>query len=131
KFDVLEREDFLKYIDDARAQAYIVEDPNFGTDDPNAPLWKWTDAPSLRIENWENFSSNKDAMKDPSSLFDRWITVSDTIYNSPYNTHWQDVISRQGKVNNVELSVSGGSDNFRYRISGNYFDQVGIMKSSD
>ena len=37
KIDVLNREDFLKYMDDARANAYIIEDPNFGTNNTSLP----------------------------------------------------------------------------------------------
>src|SRR5690606_20945534 len=62
RIDVLNREDFLQFMDDARAQAYIVEDPNFGTDDPNAPLWSWSDDNETRIYNWTNFSSMKEPM---------------------------------------------------------------------
>jgi TonB-linked SusC/RagA family outer membrane protein len=131
KMDVLHGDDFLKYLDDARANAYIVEDPNFGTNNLDAPLWQWTDSPQKRIENWAKYSSNAAGMAAPGNLFYRWITVSDTIYKMPYDTDWQDLITRTGKVTDVQLSASGGTDNVNYMISGGFFDQTGIVMNSD
>lgn len=131
KIDVLHGDDFLQYLDDARANAYIVEDPNFGTNSLDAPQWQWTDSPATRIENWKKYSSNAPGMAAPGNLFNRWITVIDTIYKMPYNTDWQDVITRTGKVTDVQLSATGGTDNVSYRISGGLFDQKGIVLNSD
>jgi TonB-dependent starch-binding outer membrane protein SusC len=47
------------------------------------------------------------------------------------NTDWQDVIYRKGMISNNQLSVSGGSEEVRYYLSGNYFDQQGIVIGSD
>lgn len=127
----LNREDFLKYMDDSRANAYVVEDPNFGSNNLNAPLWKWTDSDATRISNWSKYSQHASAMAQPGSLHYRWITVSDTIKNSPYNTNWQDVITRLGKVNDVQISAKGGTDNLSYMVSGGYYDQEGIVYTSD
>lgn len=131
KIDVLNREDFLKYIDDARANAYVLEDPNFGTNNPEAALWKWTDSNELRIENWKKYSSNAPGMAAPGNLFPRWITVIDTVYKMPYDTDWQDVITRTGKVTDLQVSATGGSDNVSYMISGGLFNQKGIVLNSD
>ena len=56
--------------------------------------------------------------------------------NAPYaqgseNTDWQDEIYRDGYTQNHQLSVSGGSDNVNYYVSGTYFDQEGIVINSD
>lgn len=131
KVDVLNREDFLKYIDDARANAYVLEDPNFGTNNPELPLWQWTDSNELRVDNWKKYSSNAPGMAAPGNLFNRWISVIDTVYKMPYNTDWQDVITRTGKVTDLQLSATGGSDNVSYMVSGGIFDQKGIVLNSD
>ncbi len=47
------------------------------------------------------------------------------------NTDWQDEIYRTGNTQNHQLSVSGGSENVNYYISGTYFDQEGIVVNSD
>ena len=130
KIDVLDRADFLQYMDDSRANAYIIEDPNFGTDNPNAPLWKWSDPDALRISNWAKYSQHASAMAQPGSKHARWITVSDAAKAMPYDTNWQDEITRTGKVNDVQLSASGGTDNVSYMVSGGYFDQQGIVPTS-
>ncbi len=131
KVDVLHGNDFLQYLDDARANAYIVEDPNFGTDNTELPQWQWTDSPETRIDNWKKYSSNAAGMAAPGNLFYRWITVSDTIYKMPYDTDWQDLITRTGSVTDLQLSASGGTDNLSYMISGGYYDQKGIVMNSD
>lgn len=130
KIDVLNREDFLKYMDDSRANAYIIEDPNFGTNNPNASLWQWTDPDALRISNWAKYSQHASAMAQAGSKHARWITVSDATKAMTYDTNWQDEITRTGKVSDVQLSASGGTENVSYMISGGYFDQEGIVPTS-
>lgn len=41
---------------------------------------------------------------------------------------WQNVIERTGGTQNHEISASGGNDNVRYFISGNYTNQDGFIK---
>ena len=130
KMHLLNREDFLQYMDDARAQAYVVEDPNYGTDDPDAPLWSWDDSDETRIYNWRNYSSNAGAMTSSGSLYERWIVVTQETKDQPYDTDWQDVATQIGKVSNVQLSASGGTDNVTYMISGGYYNQEGILSST-
>lgn len=56
------------------------------------------------------------------------------IYASPNNLgvgiDWQDQIFETAPISNYQLSVNGGDENTRYSISGNYFDQQGIVISS-
>ncbi|WP_460967372.1 SusC/RagA family TonB-linked outer membrane protein [Spirosoma migulaei] len=42
-------------------------------------------------------------------------------------TNWQKEIYRQAPMQNYQLSFSGGTDKLRYLISGNYFNQDGII----
>lgn len=48
----------------------------------------------------------------------------------PANTDWQDLIYRTGNVSNHQLSFSGGSEKINYYVSGNYFDQKGVVINS-
>lgn len=130
KVDVLNRDQFLQMMDESRAAAYVIEDPNFGTNNPEAPFWQWTDSDETRIFNWKNYSRNAAGMQDPYEMFYRWITVTDTTKNSPHNTDWQDVINQTGRVDDIQLSAAGGTDNVTYRVSGGYFGQEGIVKTS-
>ncbi|KAA6348147.1 TonB-dependent receptor SusC [termite gut metagenome] len=42
-------------------------------------------------------------------------------------TDWQDVLFRTGATHNVQLSVSGGSENTQFMISGNYLGSEGVV----
>lgn len=46
------------------------------------------------------------------------------------NTNWMDEILVTAPTANTELSVSSGSDKYRLFISGNYYDQDGVVKGS-
>ncbi|WP_161890563.1 SusC/RagA family TonB-linked outer membrane protein [Pontibacter russatus] len=47
------------------------------------------------------------------------------------NTDWVDEVTRTAAIQNYELSLSGGDAKTRYYISGNYFDQDGIVIGSE
>ncbi|WP_420148448.1 SusC/RagA family TonB-linked outer membrane protein [Spirosoma sp.] len=51
--------------------------------------------------------------------------------NEGYGTDWQDVIFRQGLVQNYQLSAAGTSKDVGYYVSGGFFDQKGIIIGSD
>lgn len=42
-------------------------------------------------------------------------------------TDWQDEIFREAPIQNYQLTFSGGTDKSQYAVSGNYFDQQGIV----
>ncbi len=46
-------------------------------------------------------------------------------------TDWQDAMFQNGRVQNYQLSFSGGKDKTNYYLSANYFDQKGILIGSD
>ena len=45
-------------------------------------------------------------------------------------TDWFDLITQSAPMYNADLSVRGGSDNFRYSISAGYTNQEGVIKTS-
>lgn len=47
--------------------------------------------------------------------------------NNTIDTDWQNVIFRTAPMSNYELSTQGGNDKTKFFISGNYFDQDGIL----
>lgn len=49
--------------------------------------------------------------------------------NSP--TSWWDAITRTGIKQQYNVAVSGGNDNTQFMVSGSYFNEKGIVKSSD
>src|SRR4030095_9496377 len=48
-----------------------------------------------------------------------------------YDTDWFDLVTRQGKQMQVNLSASGGSDKGTYYVSGGYYKEDGIVIQSD
>lgn len=133
KYDVLNTEDYLQYYEDSRANAYLVEDPNLGTDDPNAELWSRSDDNETRIANWSEYSRHASAMQSPTSKHYRWITVSDTTYAmaaNGYETDWQDELFGTGNVTDVQLSFSGGNDDVTYYVSGSVYSNDGMIEAT-
>ncbi|WP_192821512.1 TonB-dependent receptor [Rufibacter sp. LB8] len=68
----------------------------------------------------------------PDATFDDWL---DWYYGGvdfePTDTDWiKQVTRRDAPISSYELSVSGGDAKTRYYISGNYFDQEGIVIGS-
>jgi len=46
------------------------------------------------------------------------------------STDWQDAIFRQAPIQNHQVTISGGSEGTRFALSGNYFDQQGVIINS-
>lgn len=46
-------------------------------------------------------------------------------------TNWQDIIFRDAPIQSHQLSLLGGNEKTQFAISGNFFDQQGIVISSD
>jgi len=45
-------------------------------------------------------------------------------------TDWQDLFYQSGKIDNVDLSVSSGTENMNYRVGANYYNEAGIVRNS-
>lgn len=46
-------------------------------------------------------------------------------------TNWQDAIYKQGKTQNYNLNMSGGTQDIKYMVAANFFDASGIIPKSD
>lgn len=82
----------------------------------NARQWA-----TLAREFWSNFRDG--------SLISRAYT-EDQIAQMGAGTDWQDAIFRNAPIQNYNLSVSGGDEDTRFLVSGNFFDQQGIVIDS-
>ena len=86
--------------------------------------------------SWISKNPARNKASDPLNL--RNIDDRYPAYMIPYingeaeltDTDWQDEFYRTGKVQNYDLSVSGGTAKTRYFISANYLDQKGIIPNS-
>lgn len=57
-------------------------------------------------------------------------TINSAYQQGSAETDWQDLIYRTGNISNHQLSFSGGSDKINYYVSGNYFNQEGVVINS-
>jgi TonB-linked SusC/RagA family outer membrane protein len=66
--------------------------------------------------------------------------LENDVYNSPIYSNpdslgkginWQDLIFRKAQIQNYQVSVSGGSEKTQFSLSGNYFNQDGIIIHSN
>ena len=52
------------------------------------------------------------------------------IQNPMPATDWLGLVLRDGRIDNHNISVNGGTDRVTYYLSGNYFNQIGTIKNS-
>ncbi|MEO6949996.1 MAG: TonB-dependent receptor [Ginsengibacter sp.] len=72
--------------------------------------------------NWNNQAHDNDGTpRGP---------LNDTQFNPNINTDWQALSLGTAPLSDYNLSVSGGSENTRFFLSGEYFDQKGIVVDS-
>jgi len=66
--------------------------------------------------------------------------VYNDLVNAPYypnpaalgeGTDWQDEIFQSAPIGNIQLSASGGGERYSFNLSGNYFNQKGVLKNSE
>lgn len=56
--------------------------------------------------------------------------LNDSLFNPDINSDWQDLYLNPAGLGDYNLSVSGGGQNAKFYISGQYFDQKGIVVDS-
>lgn len=77
--------------------------------------------------------SNKDQyieLYNEAATNDGRAFITNEMADTMANTNWWDEIFRTGIITSTNLSVSGGSKNINYIVSGNYFHQDGIILNS-
>jgi TonB-linked SusC/RagA family outer membrane protein len=103
------------------------------------PLNEW-----MQVRNeaaWENWNfqnkvypyGNKtlaEAQANPVGLDFHTLYTQHAIDNVGGGTNWFDLVTRNGSIQQHNLTLSGGNEATRYLISGNYYDHEGIVKKS-
>lgn len=102
KVDVLNRDEYIEFAIEERNNTWVLQGGN--PTDPNS------------VRTNANYWIDPLWLTDPKSFPDH---------------DWQELISRSAPVQNYQLSASGANDAVSYFISGNYFDQKGIILGSD
>lgn len=76
-----------------------------------------------------NEATATDNLTAPSPVFTRPL-ITEAMANEFADVNQVDAILQKGMIQTHTLSLSGGNDKTRFFVSGNYFDQEGIIKSS-
>lgn len=88
----------------------------------------------LKLANAEQFTRYITEVGDPADIsfienaFQRFgrSRINPNVPN--VNTDWYDEVLQTAPIQNHSLSISGGSENIRYSVGGNYFQQDGLLK---
>ena len=110
KIDLLNAYEYSQLSYEAKNNAYLDRNPT----------GKPTDANDVRSKG----------VGAPSTLIQPEIVPYLSGTSGLTNTDWQDAIFRTAPITNHTLSISGGKDNVKFYVSGNYLDQRGIVISS-
>ncbi len=91
------------------------------------------------LENWM-FNNNvtpygprsmAEAEADPvGGIAHRPLYTDEQIRQAGEGTDWLGLITRNGRIHQHNLSLSGGTERTQYFVSGNYYDHNGIIKNS-
>lgn len=102
KVDVLNRDEYIDFAIEERNNSWILQGGK--ASDPNS------------ARSNANYWIDPLWISDPTSFPDN---------------DWQELISRKAPVQSHQLSASGASDFIKYYLSGNFFNQQGIILGSD
>lgn len=102
KVDLMNSAELTDYVLDAKNNAYLQDFPNASRNDPN----------SVRYARSTNTS---------------YYIPADFANPTGVDTDWQDVLFKNSSIQSYNLSLSGGSEKLGYYVSGNYYNQGGII----
>ena len=92
---------------------------------------------TARDNGWVDEDPQNNSPNDPNSVRGSSFIIPEHLF--PYlagekgltNTNWQDEIFRDAPISNVELSVAGKKEEFKYYLSANYHKKEGVIIGSD
>ncbi|WP_301921084.1 TonB-dependent receptor [Ferruginibacter sp.] len=92
----------------------------------------WRTIPMVNATEYANlvlqgYANDGNPLDTSSQLYTRLNYVRQNNY---HGTNWQDEVMQSGFMQNHSLSIAGGNDQNRFRLSGTYFTQDGIVRNS-
>lgn len=119
RLDLMNAQQHAIWSRDARNNYYLqFDDGSFSINDNNA----------IREANAAALGFNPRKAILPSYI-QPWLNGGDT--SGLTDTDWQDELFRNAIIQNYQLSVRGGNENLSYFVSGDYFNQEGVVEGSD
>lgn len=88
--------------------------------------WLWEN----KVQPWGP-ATIEEAKADPIAGQYHPLYSAKAIANVGKGTDWIGLVTRMGSTMQHNLSVSGGGDNVKYFLSGNYYDQQGVVRNSE
>jgi len=110
--DMMDSEELIAYTKDSRNNYYLQE---YNPTDPASPNYN------------QNYSPDNNAGRpadDFALIPNKYVNWDGT------NTDWLDLVFSPASLSNYNLSVSGGSQDITYYLSGGYYNQNGIVEGS-
>ncbi|MDR6783033.1 TonB-linked SusC/RagA family outer membrane protein [Pedobacter africanus] len=84
-----------------------------------------------KLKLWDMYQKATPAENPKNSYGNLPIELTDSL-NSFYNnsTDWQGILFKNANFKNINLGISGGTENANYRIGADYYDEKGIVVGS-
>ncbi len=92
------------------------------------------------LENWakslygllpgQDYYGNADTLAYYQGDIDYYKSAYSSTIDSTVNTNWRDVVYRQAKQSDYQLSAAGGTDKTQFYLGGGYSDYEGIINGS-
>lgn len=113
--EMMNAEELIAYTRDARNNTYIrQQDPT----NPDSPFYN------------PQFDPNTNAGREASGATGNHLIPEAYVNWDGTDTDWLDLVLGSAVVQNYDMSVRGGAENFTYSIGGGFMDQSGIIDGS-
>ena len=111
-----------KGVQDGRMRASYSADMYYGWQAPVQLI------PMMNLEQYVRYMKDAAAANGQDTSIARIFTPKQQFaINNGISTDWQRAVLRDGKQRNIQGGVTGSGADTRYALSGNYFDQVGVI----
>lgn len=102
----------------------VISYNGYGGPEFQSNVMKNMNGEQYRTKNhWYNIQAGRPTAPDLP-----YLSEQNNFANGVPEVNWQKEISQQGYIQSHELSISGGTDNVKYYVSGTYLKQAGTIK---
>ncbi len=113
--DLMNAEELIAYTKDSRNNTYLRQQ---NPTDPTSPFYN------------PQYNPNTNAGREASGATGNHLIPEAYVNWDGTDTDWLDLVLDSSVMQNHDISISGGSENFTYFLGGGYMDQSGIVDGS-